>query len=119
LELAPYLIALAITQLVEAPIYAALLGRFADVRLAHAAAGSVGVNCVSHPLFSFVLLGLLARWVPLLAAVMLSELIVCAVEAALLTLWLRRDPFTVLAASLAANGASLAAGVTIFSVLAR
>jgi hypothetical protein len=110
-----YGVALALTQIVEAPVYGWVLTVFAGVRLRHALAASIIVNLISHPLFSAVLVPLADRVVSPLDAVLIGEVIVCAIEAGLLYAWLRREPLVMIGVSLVANGCSFAAGLIFFA----
>lgn len=75
------------------------------------------VNLVSHPLFTAVLVPIAQRVVAPVAAVLIGEVIVCALEAGMLIAWLRRDPLVVIAVTLIANGCSFAAGLLWFSTV--
>lgn len=112
-----YVEALALTLAVETPIYCLLLTHFAGVRLREALVAAIVVNLVSHLLFTFVLVPAVGQYVSSVGAVLVGEVVVCALEAGLLFVWLRRDLLVVIAASLIANGCSLAAGLILFSLV--
>lgn len=112
-----YLEALTLTLLVEVPIYCVLLTVFARIPLPRALAAAIIVNLVSHPLFTAVLVPIAQRVVAPVAAVLIGEVIVCALEAGMLIAWLRRGPLVVIAVTLIANGYSFAAGLLWFSTV--
>ncbi len=100
--------------MVEVPIYWLLLTRFVGVPQRQAFVAAIVVNLVSHPLFTFLLVPTLGQFVQPSTAVVIGEILVCALEAGILSAWLRRDVFVVIAASLIANGCSIAAGLVLF-----
>ncbi|WP_412538037.1 hypothetical protein R8Z50_19470 [Longispora sp. K20-0274] len=103
-----YLIAVAMTLAIEVPLYVLALTRLRLAGPGRAALCAVGLNLVTHPVLWWSLA--LARpsgWLPLVVA----EVAVCAVEAALLWLVVRRDAALVVAVSVLANAASLLAGL--------
>jgi hypothetical protein len=100
----PYPLALALTLLVEVPV-CVLVFRFAGLLPGWRGwAGAVGVNLATHPL---VWLALSAHpgWF------VITELTATVVEALLLWAWARRDLMLLGLTSLAANTASVLAGV--------
>ncbi|MER7757278.1 hypothetical protein [Kitasatospora sp. NPDC097643] len=112
----PYALALALTLLVEVPVYTAALTRAAGVRPARAAAAAVLVNLATHPLFWWSLRQFsagpaAAYW----TAFGLGEAGVWAVEAALLGRLTGLRPGHPLpwAAAGTANAASVLAGMVL------
>jgi hypothetical protein len=105
-----YVAALAVTELVEAPVYVGVLAGIMRVPVPRTLCASFVVNLISHPLFNALLLPGLDHVFPALAALLTAELMVCALEALLLLAWLRRAPTVLLAASLIANACSFAVG---------
>ncbi|MEU3462828.1 hypothetical protein ABZ721_23140 [Streptomyces sp. NPDC006733] len=105
----PYLSALALTLLVEVPVYVAALTVAGRVRPARAGAAAVIVNGVTHPpLWWFLLRIPAAEYWGYFAA---AEALVCGVEALLLGRMLRLRGPVPYAASVTANAASILAGV--------
>lgn len=104
---------LALTLVVETPIYWLLLTRFAGVRPRPALLTALGVNLVSYPLFVLLLVPGAAAMVPPSAAVVAGEVAVCILEAVLVRWWLRTDAYLAAAVSLLANGCSVLAGLLI------
>lgn len=115
---AAYAVAFLMTEVVEAPVYALVLTRVLGARLGTALLASAAVNAVSHPVFTFVVLPLCAHVLAARPALLVSELFVCLLEAALLCAAFRRHAAALLAASLVANGCSLLAGAVVFSLTA-
>ncbi|MCX5212913.1 hypothetical protein OG689_27180 [Kitasatospora sp. NBC_00240] len=109
----PYLLAFALTLLVEVPLYVASLS-LGQVRPARAAAAAVAVNCATHPplwwfLGRFTGSTAAAYW----TALTLAELAVLTMEAALIgRLAGCRGPLPY-AASFTANAASVLAGILV------
>lgn len=105
----PYLSALALTLLVEVPVYVAALTVSARVRPARAGAAALMVNCVTHPPLWWFLAHVPAAdyWGYFAAA----EAAVCVVEALLLRRMLRLKGPVPYAASVTANAASVIAGL--------
>ncbi|TYC71192.1 hypothetical protein [Streptomyces sp. CB01881] len=113
----PYPMALALTLLVEVPLYTVALTRAGGIRPARAAAAAVLVNLATHPLLWWFLGHGAARSTGSAAAYWtafgLGEAAVCAVEAALLRPLAGtslRGPLP-WAASGTANAASVLAGL--------
>jgi hypothetical protein len=106
-----YLAALALTEAVEAPVYVPLLVRIVGVSRERALSASLGVNLVSHPLFSFVLLAAALRLVRSVPALLVAEGLVVLIETVLLYLWFRRDLLLLGAFALLANALSFAVGL--------
>jgi hypothetical protein len=100
-----YPAALALTLLVEAPIYSTVLVRTRLASWRRALACGIGVNLMTHPV---------VWWLTGSGSAMIltaAELGAWLVEAALLYLVLRRQPALLLALSLMANSASFLAGL--------
>ncbi|MDQ0308331.1 trimethylamine:corrinoid methyltransferase-like protein [Kitasatospora herbaricolor] len=114
----PYLLAFALTLLVEVPLYVGALALGGAGR-ARAAAAAVAVNCATHPpLWWFLGRFTGATAAEYWTAVALAELAVVAVEAALVgRLAGCRGPLPH-AASLTANAASVLAGMLVARGLA-
>jgi hypothetical protein len=108
-----YLLAFGLTLAVELPLTAIALSFGWRLPWYRAALFALVVNACTHPALWFTLAALRERTAyPLL--VLIFELVVCAVEGLLLMALLRRrDPLLVLL-SVAANGASVLAGVMVF-----
>lgn len=102
------LVALALTLAVEVPLYTVGLWGLRLARPADAALLGAGVNLLTHPV-------LWCSLAPRVTAGRLAaaELAVCAVEALMLRVLLRRDLPVLLALSVAANGASVIAGLLV------
>jgi hypothetical protein len=113
--LSPYLSALALTLLVEVPIYAVLLPETLECSRRKAIIAAGAVNLATHPA-AFLLFVPAARhalgWV---GAVTLAEVLVWASETLALWLWLRRQIVLLAVATLIANGLSLAIGVLVLA----
>jgi hypothetical protein len=99
-----YLLALALTMLVEVPVYVLAI----PVNRWRVAAVAVAANLLTHPPLWWVLSGS-GPAQPLTFAV--AEAVVCLVEGALLVLALRSSWSAALAAAVAANAASVLVGV--------
>jgi hypothetical protein len=104
---------LALTIVVEVPVYVLLLVRFAGVRPLAAVLTAVGVNLVSYPLFVLAVVPVAAAVMPDSAAIVAAEAVVCVLEAVLVRWWLRADAHLATAASLLANGCSVLAGLLV------
>lgn len=99
--------------MVEVPIYTFLLAALVDVTVSKGVICSIGVNLISHPLFVFALAPAAAALTSPVPGVLIGELVVWAMETALIWLWLRRDLPAVVAISLLANSTSFVAGLLI------
>jgi hypothetical protein len=99
--------------LIEAPVYVFLLAALVDVPVSKAAACSVTVNLISHPVFVFALVPAAATVTSPVPAVLIGELVVWGIESALVGLWLRRDLPSIVAVCLLANSTSFLAGLLI------
>jgi hypothetical protein len=104
---------LALTIVVEVPVYSLLLVHFGRTRPLPALLTAVGVNLVSYPLFVLVLAPGAAAVMPDSAAIVAAEAVVCVLEAVLVRWWLRTDAYLAAAASLLANGCSVLAGLLV------
>lgn len=104
----PYPFALALTLLVEVPVYIAALTVPAHVRPARAAVAALMVNCVTHPPLWWFLAHVpaAAYW----GYFALAETAVCLAEALLIRRMLGLTGPVPYAASLTANAASVIAG---------
>ena len=106
----PYLLALALTLLVEVPVYVVVFRLAGILPRARAWAAAFGVNLVTHPLV-WLLLSAHPGWLwPVEAAVVL-------VEAGLLFAWARRDPWLLTLTAFLANAASLGVGLLAIMIL--
>ncbi|MEV4411862.1 hypothetical protein [Catellatospora sp. NPDC049609] len=106
----PYPAALALTLAVELPVYAVALRRGWGVGRRRALLCALGVNLATHPLLWW----LLGPWTALSAyplIMVVAEVAVCGVEAALLAWWLRRRDLLLAVLAVAANAASVTAGL--------
>jgi hypothetical protein len=106
-----YLGALALTLLIEIPVYASVLRRGLGIGAPRGLAAGAAVNLVSHPLAFLVVMPVLARPLGFFAALTVIEAGVWVLESALLWSWLRRDVDLVALAALLANAASLTVGL--------
>lgn len=106
-----YLAPLALTVLIETPVYVGILAGIMRIPVRHALCAALVVNLVSNPLLNTLLLPSLAHVLPSPAALLIAESIVCTLEALLLLAWLRRSPSVIVAASLIANACSFIAGI--------
>ncbi len=111
--------ALVLTLLIEIPIYTLLLRYFANVSVWQALVAAILVNLISYPLFVALLVPFGSQYLAPVPAVLVGEAIVCIVEAALLSAWLRRDSLVVIAVVLVANGCSMVAGLGYFALVAH
>ncbi|MFC7241394.1 hypothetical protein ACFQO7_02760 [Catellatospora aurea] len=105
-----YPAALALTLAVEIPVYVAALRWGWAVSWRRAALCALGVNLATHPLLWW----LLAPWTGLSAyplVVVFAEAVVCGAEAMLLAWWLRRRDRLLAVLAIAANAASVLAGL--------
>lgn len=107
----------ALTLAVEAPVYWLLLTRFGRVTTDRALVTAVGVNLVSHPLFVLILVPIANQVLPGIAAIVVAETVVYALEAGLIRWWLRVDAYLCAAVALLANGCSVLAGVAVVLLL--
>ena len=106
-----YPAALALTLLVEVPVYAVALTTASPAGARRAAAAAVMVNCVTHPpLWWFLRQAHGTAYGPAFAV---AESTVCLVEGLLLARLLRLRGPVPYAASVAANAASVLAGLLI------
>lgn len=112
-----YVLALAVTLVVEAPVYAAGLPRLAPVEPAAAARLAVLVNVVSHAVAWLVLWPAFRSVLGPVPAFVAVEAIVCVAEWRAWREWRRFDGPGLAALVLVANGASLAAGAAAASVV--
>jgi hypothetical protein len=100
----PYLLALALTLVVEVPVYAVVF-RFAGLLPGWRGwAAAVGINLVTHPVVWLVLRAHPGWFVP-------AEVGAVAVEAGLLWGWVRRDAVVLGLTAVAANSASVTLGL--------
>jgi len=113
LSLASYAEAFALTQIVEAPVYATVLVVAFGARLSRALGASILANLVSHPLFTFALAPAAVALMPPIPGVVVCETLVWLLEAGLLYAWLRRDLPLLLAVSLLANCCSFVVGLLV------
>lgn len=107
---------LALTLVIELPIYVSLLNRFAGVPIGRAVAAATAVNVVTYPVFALIIVPFAGHLLEPRAALVVGEVIVCFLEGGMLGLWLRRDPLLIIGACLLANGCSLAAGLIAISL---
>jgi hypothetical protein len=102
--------ALALTLIVEVPIYTGLLGQVGVLRRFPAIVAAIGVNLVTHPLVWLATRH--AGW----AVFTLAEVGAWLVEAGLLYAVVRTRGRLLLAVALVANSASLLAGLVLAAV---
>jgi hypothetical protein len=102
----PYPVALALTLVVEVPVYVVVLRRCGLLPGWRAWAGAVGVNLLTHPVVWVLLSARPAWFVPVEAAV-------AGIEASLLYAWVRRDLLVLVLAAVVANTASVLAGLAL------
>ena len=104
--------ALALTLAVEVPVLVAFARAAGWAGWRRAVVGAVGVNVVTHPVLYAVSTGLGSPW-----QLVGSEVVVAAVETAILMAWwrvrAREDAVTLALAVVAANAASTALGLLV------
>ena len=110
-----YAPALALTLLVEVPVYTAAITLTTPVRARRAALAAVAANCLTHPVLWWSLSRAPAGGAGYWALFCGAEAAVCAVEGALVARWLRSPGPLPYAASVAANTASVLAGMVLLS----
>ncbi|MEW1864971.1 hypothetical protein OG896_32010 [Streptomyces sp. NBC_00669] len=105
--------ALALTMAVEVPVYVAAITTASPARYGRTAAVAVMVNLVTHPVLWWFLSRVPAGgyW----PAFTVAEGVVCLVEGALAAWWLRLRGPVPYAASVAANAASVIAGMLLLT----
>jgi hypothetical protein len=108
-----YPAALALTLAVELPVYAVALRALLGTRLPSALAAAVAVNLVTHPLVWWALGAAARSRGGYETALLPVEIAAWLTEAALLRTLLRGQGRALLHAALAANAASLLAGLVI------
>ncbi len=108
-----YLLAAALTLVVEVPVYALALRALLRVRVRSGAIAGVVVNGITHPLGFLAVMPALAPAIGSSAALAAVEVSACVIEAAILWTWLRRDPLLLAAISFVANSLSLSAGLAL------
>ncbi len=109
------LLALALTLLIEIPIYTALLERVIGATRRSALTAAVVVNVISHPLAFLVIGRTLERPIGTLGAIIVVEVFVAWLgEAALLWLGYRRAFPELVGIAFVANATSVAIGLLIF-----
>ncbi len=110
----PYALALAVTLLVEVPVYVMALRAGGAASGWRAFAAALGVNLVTHPLVWLVVSGAgSAYWASFAAAEVLAWLI----ESAILLVWLRRDPVLIGLVALVANAGSCLTGLLLLETV--
>jgi hypothetical protein len=105
-----YLVALALTLAIEAPIVAATLKRWYRVPIARGLIVGMVASLLTHPVVWFVLPSWLAPGIGHLGYLIVAEAYAWLVEAVIYWLITRRDVVGVLLLSLLANLASFATG---------
>jgi hypothetical protein len=106
-----YVFALALTLLIEMPVYASVLRCGLSISARRGLAAGATVNLISHPLAFLIVMPALARPLGFFAALVVIEAGVWVLESTLLWRWLRRDLDLLSLAALLANAASLAVGL--------
>ena len=106
-----YVVALGLTIAIEAPIYGLLLHVIERRPIRRGIVSGVLVNLVSHPMAFLALFPVLHPLLGGLSALIVVEIVAISVEASLLWLRGRRDPFALLGISYLANAASLSLGL--------
>ena len=104
--------ALALTLVVEVPLVSAAMVALRLAGMGRAVLIAVGVNLATHP----VLWWSLAPH-PTMIRLCGAEVVVCAVEAGLMWLAVRRDAPALIVLSVGANAASTAAGLMVTAVV--
>lgn len=110
-RLLAYVVALYLTIVIEAPIYAFLIRTTQGVAWRRGLLAGTLVNLVSHPVVFLVVFPFLQPIAGALAALALVEAIAVLVEACLLWTSSRDKPLALLGMSYVANGASLSFGL--------
>jgi hypothetical protein len=105
--------ALALTLLLEVPLYARALSSVIGARLGPAWIAGCVVNLISHPLGFLVIAPLTASMAGATGSLVVVELLAWMGEAVLLWAWLRRAPTAIALVSLLANSVSLLAGLAL------
>ena len=105
--------AFALTVAVEVPVYVAAVTPASTARFRRTAVAAAMVNLVTHPLLWWFLSRVPTRgyW----PAFAVAESVVCLVEGALMSWWLRLRGPVPYAASVAANAASVIAGMLLLT----
>jgi len=106
-----YLLALGLTLLIEAPVYAAGLRGLLGVRVPRGIVAGLTVNLITHPLSFLLIVPALQPRIGYWPALAVVEVAVWPAEALMLYAWLRRDLGTLLGLSFVANGLSLGVGL--------
>jgi hypothetical protein len=106
-----YVVALGLTIAIESPIYGLLLHVIERTPIRRGIVAGVVVNLVSHPIAFLALFPVLAPLLGGLSALVVVEIVAVSIEASLLWLRGRRDPFALLVISYLANAASLSLGL--------
>jgi hypothetical protein len=114
-SLSDYGVALALTLLVEVPVYSALLRAVAGVRRRDGARLGAAANLVSHPLVFLVATPLLAPRLGLVAALVCAELLAVLIEVVVVRLLRRQDMVALAGTSYVANALSFCAGLVVLT----
>ncbi|MDE3206670.1 MAG: hypothetical protein KGQ66_20880 [Acidobacteriota bacterium] len=110
---AQILTGLALTEVVEVPLYCLALKRVLLIRALVAAAAGASVNLISYPLFAWALTPSLVHPLGPEAALWCAEIMVWLLETALLYAWQRRAVIDLTLICLLANACSLLAGLLV------
>ncbi len=108
-----YAASLVLTFALEIPLYAMGLLALLGVRSTSGVRAGFAVNAFTHPVAFLVAVPLASPVWGYGATLAIVELGVWIAEATLLWAWLRRQPWTLLALSLVANGTSLSVGMLV------
>lgn len=114
-SLSDYGAALALTLLVEVPVYSALLRAVAGVRWRDGARLGAAANLVSHPLVFLVAAPLLASRLGLVAAVVCAEVLAVFMEIVVVRVLRRQDLVALAGTSYVANALSFCAGLVVLT----
>ncbi len=106
-----YLVTLGLTIAIESPIYALLLHVIERTPIRRGVAAGVVVNLTSHPIAFLAVFPVLLPFAGGFWALVVVESIAVSIEASLLWMRGRRDPFALLGISYLANTASLSLGL--------
>ena len=105
--------ALGITEAVEIPIYCTVFVAILGAGISRAIVASAGVNLLSYPLFTFLLVPTTQHLVAAGPALWIAEIAVWWCETGVLYTWLRRDLVTIIAVALLANACSFLVGLLV------
>jgi hypothetical protein len=110
-----YLLALALTLLIEVPVYGLMLHAFAGARWRDAARQGLVANLISHPTVFLLVTPLLAPRLGRTSALAVAEILAVAIEAAVVQLIRRQDGVVATGTAYVANAVSFCAGLVVLA----